>query len=172
MLYLKCTAQVQSIIGLTSSQLSQAEPSVAPLGNWYINRFPLRRRKAFVFMSETTLLSFVLLQGKKPVTVETLPLMLLAGLERLLTMRGLPADAVERALAHYDTGAFSKTGNRSDLGSLNDLVFPDQHIVHHRGGLDQSDLTDIIMRINETPQQRLGWCNSWEVTESKLLDLH
>lgn len=172
MLHLKCTAQVQSIIGLTPSQLLQAEPSAAPLGNWYVNRFSLGRRKAFVFMSETTLLSFLLLQGKKPVTVETLPRMLLAGLEQLLSMRGLPADAVERALAHYDTGAFSKTGNRSDLGSLNDLVLRYQHIVCHRGGVDHCDLTDVIMRINETPQQRLGWCNSWEAAESKLLALH
>lgn len=172
MLYLKCTAQVQSVIGLNPSQLLQAEPSPAPLGNWYVNRFPLGRCKAFVFMSEATLLSFVLLQGKKPVTVETLPRMLLAGLEQLLTMRGLPADAVERALVHYHTGAFSKTGNRADLGSLNDLVLRYQHIVRYRGGVHQCDLTDVIMRINETPQPRLGWCNSWEAAESKLLALH
>lgn len=172
MLYLKCTAQVRSVIGLTPSQLLQAEPSVAPLGNWYVNRFSLGRRKAFVFMSETTLLSFLLLQGKQPVTVETLPRMLLAGLEQLLTMRGLPSDAVERALVNYHTGAFSKTGSRSDLGSLNDLVFRYQHIVSHLGGVDRCDLTDVILRINETPQQRLGWCNSWEAAESKLLSLH
>lgn len=172
MLYLKCTAQVQSIIGVTPSQLLQAEPSEALLGNWYINRFALGRRKAFVFMSETTLLSFLLLQGKQPVNVETLPRMLLAGLEQLLGMRGLPADAVERALAHYDIGAFSKTNNRSDLGSLHDLVLRYQHIVRHGGGLDHCDLTDVIMRVNETPLQRLGWCTSWEVVESKLLGLH
>ena len=172
MLYLKCTAQVQSIIGLTPSQLSQAEPSAAPLGNWYINRFSLGRRKAFVFMSETTFLSFLLLQGKKPVTVETLPVMLVAGLEQLLTMRGLPADVVGRALAHHDTGAFSKTGNRSDLASLNDLVLRYQHMFGHRGGLDHCDPLDVIQRINEIPVQRLGWCTSWEMAESKLLALH
>lgn len=42
------------------------------MGNWYVNRFNLGRRKAFIFMGETTLLSFILFQGKKPVNIESL----------------------------------------------------------------------------------------------------
>lgn len=45
--------------------------------------------------------------------------------------------------------------NRFDIGRRKAHVF-------------MSDLTRIIMGTNEMPQRRLGWCTSWELTESKL----
>lgn len=168
MLYLKCTGVVQKALGLPKTLAAGALPSSAPLGNWYVHRFDLGRRKAYVFMSETTLLSFILFQGKKAVTVETLPEMLLAGLAQLLQMRGYDEDAVERAIAHYQDGVYAKTDSRADLGSLNDIVQRYQWIVESEGGLERCDLTRIIMGINETPQRRLGWLNSWDMTQSKL----
>lgn len=168
MLYLKCTGIVQKALGLHKTLLADAEPTSAPLGNWYVNRFDIGRRKAHVFMSETTLLSFILLQGKTPVTTETLPTMMLAGLTQLLQMRGIGEDAIERAMAHYHDGLFAKTDSRPDLGSLNDLVQRYQWMIEFDGGLNQCDLTRIIMGTNDMPQRRLGWCTSWEVTQSKL----
>lgn len=168
MLYLKCTGTVQKALGLSKTLLADALPTSAPLGNWYVNRFDIGRREAHVFMSETTLLSFILLQGKTPVTPETLPTMMLAGLAQLLQMGGMGEDAIERAMVHYQDGQFSKTDSRADLGSLNDLVQRYQWIIECDGGLDQCDLTHIIMGTNSMPQRRLGWCTSWEMTQSKL----
>ena len=135
MLYLKCTGIVQKALGLPKTLLADAEPTSAPLGNWYVNRFDVGRRKAHVFMSETTLLSFILLQGKTPVTPE---------------------------------GVFAKTDSRPDLGSLNDLAQRYQWMIECDGGLDRCDLTRIIMGTNNMPQRRLGWCSSWDMTQSKL----
>jgi hypothetical protein len=171
MLYLKCTSEVQKVLGLHKENLAEALPSENPLGNWYVNRVPIGRRKAFIFMSETTLLSFVLFQGKKPVTTKFLPQMFLAGLEQLLQMRGFPKDAIDRAFQHYDTGLFAKTDSRADLGSLNDLVKNYQWLIENQGGFEFCDLTAIIMNINETPQRRIGWVNSWDITQSKLCKL-
>lgn len=168
MLYLKCTGVVQKALGLTKTQVADALPNPAPLGNWYVNRFAIGQRKAYVFMSETTLLSFILLQGKKPMTVETLPTMLLAGLAQLLEMRGFGQDAIARALLHYHDGVFAKTDSRSDLGSLNDLVQRYQWLIASDGGLAHCDLTRIIMGTNAMPQRRLGWGTSWEATQGKL----
>ena len=168
MLYLKCTGAVQKALGLSKTLLTGALPSTAPLGNWYIHRFDIGRRKAYIFMSEATLLSFILFQGKKPVTAETLPDMLLAGLEQLLQMRGISQDAIERAMEAYHEGLFAKTDSRTDLGSLNDLVQRYQWVIEREGGLDGCDLTDIIMGTNAMPQRRLGWCTSWEISQSKV----
>ena len=168
MLYLKCTQEVQKVVGLRKENLASPEPSEAPLGNWYINRFNLGRRKAYIFMSETTLLSFILFQGKKPVTIESLPNMLLGGLEQLLQMKGLPASAIDKAFEHYDAGLYAKTDNRSDLGSLNDLVNHYQWGVEGEGGLSHCDLTGIIMSVNDMPQRRIGWQTSWDAVHAKL----
>jgi len=99
MLYLKCTAEIQRILGLTKSTLAQAIQTDALLGNWYINRFRIGRRFFFIFMSENTYLSFILYSGKKPVTAATLPNMMLAGLAQLLHMRGYSQTVVERSLS-------------------------------------------------------------------------
>lgn len=168
MLYIKCTQEVQKAIGLRKEQLVDAESTSAPLGNWYVNRFNLGRRKAFIFMSEATLLSFILFQGKKPVTIESLSNVLLAGLEQLLQMKGLPESAIARALEHYDVGLFAKTDSRSDLGSMNDLVHQYQWIVEDKGGLAHCDLTRIIMDTNGMPQRRIGWKTSWDAVQSML----
>lgn len=168
MLYLKCTGAVQKTLGLSKTLFTDALPSEAPLGNWYIHQFDVGRRKAYIFMSEATLLSFILFQGKKSVSAESLPNMLLAGLEQLLQMRGISQDAINRALLPYHEGRFARTNSRSDLGSLNDLVQRYQWIIEEDGGLDQCDLTQIIMGTNAMPQRRLGWCTSWEITESKV----
>ena len=168
MLYLKCTATVQKIVGLHKENLADAVESEAPLGNWYVNQFKADRKQIFVFMSESTLLSFILYKGKKPVTVESLPNMLLAGLQQLLEMRGLPTAAIEKALLHYESGAYTKTDNRSSLGTLNDLVYIYRHMIESSGGLASCDLTDIIMKINGMPQRKLAWSNSWAVTRAKL----
>ncbi|MDZ7919608.1 MAG: hypothetical protein U5O12_06275 [Rhodoferax sp.] len=159
---------MQKALGLSKNSLINSMPSAAPLGNWYIHRFDIGRRKAYIFMSEVTLLSFILFQGKKPVTVESLPNMLLAGLQQLLQMRGISDDAIDRALVPYYEGSFAKTDSCTDLGSLNDLVQRYQWIIEDNGGLDRCDLTQIIMGTNAMPQRRLGWCTSWEITESKI----
>ena len=168
MLYLKCTQEVQKVVGLRKENLATAVPSSAPLGNWYVNRFDLGRRKAYIFMSETTLLSFILFQGKKPVTIESLPNMLLAGLEQLLQMKGLPKAAIDKAFEHYEAGLYAKTDSRADLGSMNDLVNHYQWRVEHQGGLSHCDLTSIIMAVNDMPQRRIGGRASWDAVQSKL----
>lgn len=168
MLYLKCTADVQKHIGLPKSQMFPAVPSDAPLGNWMVNRFPIERRQAFIFMSESTLLSFILLKGRVGLTPQRLPEMLLAGLEQLLQMKGFAQADIDRALEHYLVVGYAKNDNRAAMGCMNDLVWRYQDTIDFKGGLDYCDLTEIIFKINDTPQRTLGWASSWDVVQSKL----
>lgn len=168
MLYLKCTSLVQKAVGLRKENIADAGTTDAPLGNWYINRFQANRRNIYIFMSESTLLSFILLQGKNPITVQSLPNMMLAGLQQLLEMRGLPSEAIDRAFIHCESGIYAKTDSRSSLGSMNDLVKVYKHMIEFQGGLAKCDLTDIIMKVNDMPQRKLEWNKSWDVAQAKL----
>lgn len=168
MLYLKCTAAVQRAVGLRKENLADADATNAPLGSWYVNRFEADGREIYIFMSDSTLLSFILFKGQRPVTIQSLPNMLLAGLQQLLEMRGFPGEAIDRAFGHYESGVYAKTDNRSSLGSLNDLVRCYQHMIEFEGGLGACDLTGIIMRANDMPQRKLEWNSSWDVTQEKL----
>ncbi len=168
MLYLKCTQDVYKHLGLRKQDLAVAEPTPAPLGNWYIHRFLLGRRQAYIFMSDTTLLSFILFGGKKRVTAATMPHMLLGGLAQLLTFKGYPESAVTAAFKYYTAGRFAATDSRVHLGVLNNLVSHYQWSVAYDGGLDQCDLTNIIMRINTMPQRSIAFKNAWDATRHKL----
>ncbi|MDR7150774.1 hypothetical protein J2W49_002737 [Hydrogenophaga palleronii] len=165
MLYLKCTGEAQKAIGLRKTDLVEAQAVTAPLGNWYVHRFPIGRTKFFLFMSESNLLSFVLYQGKKPVTVQTLPNMLMAGLTQLLAMKGFEPARIDRALQAYQTGLFAKTDSRKLLGCMNDLVWCYTAAVEFEGGLDSCNLTDIIMKMNDMPQRTLDGRASWDLVE-------
>lgn len=169
MIFLLCTGEVQKVLGLRKENMADAEASDAPLGNWYINRFAVDRRKAFIFMSQATLLSFILLQGKVPVTERHLIDMLFGGLEQLLQYRGLSAKSIDKAFMNCDSAMYARTSSRSDLGSLNGLVSLYSHAVNLGGGLGHCDLTDVMMKVNETPQRRFQWCSSWEITQGRLV---
>jgi hypothetical protein len=168
MIQLKCTRTVLKHLGLRTQALAAPQPSEAPLGHWWVHQIRLGRRTAYLFMSEATLLSFVLLQGRKPVTVASLPMMFLGGLEQLLRMKGLPQAAIDRALVPCGNGAFAATDNRSDRGSLNDLAYLYAWIVEGEGGLARCDLTRLIMSTNDMPQRRLAWGTSWDAVRARL----
>lgn len=168
MLYLKCTLEVQKVLRLKRTALVEPEPSSAPLGNWYVHRFSVGRRNAFIFVSDATFLSFILYQGRKPVTTDFLPNMFLAGLEQLLQMKGLPQKSIDQALNWYQSGGFSRTDNRSDMGVMKELIFNYQWLVESNGGLAHCDLTAIILKVNSMIQRRLDWHSPWDIAKSRL----
>ena len=168
MLYLKCTAEAQKAIGLRKVDLSDATVSTAALGHWYVHRFSVGRTRCFLFMSEATLLSFVLYQGRKPVNAQTLPQMFLTGLLQLLDFMEVDADMIARALHEYREGRFSKTDSRKFLGFMNDLVHCYGTMIEAEGGFSACDLTGIIMKINDMPQRTLVWTTSRDLTHKLL----
>lgn len=159
---------VQKVVGLRKGDLTEAEASTTPLGHWYVHRFPIGQTQFFLFMNEASLLSFVLYQGKKPVTPKTLPIMFLMGLHQLLTMKGYQASVIDQVVTGYRDGLFSKTDSRKALGCMNDLVNLYTAMVEAAGGIHECDLTGIIMRLNEMPQRTLDWGTSWDAV-TKLL---
>jgi hypothetical protein len=57
------------------------------------------------------------------------------------------------------------------MGCMNDMVWRYQSMIDYMGGLEHRDLTEIIFKMNKTPQRTIGWANSWDVAESKLRTL-
>jgi hypothetical protein len=167
MLYLKCTKAVQAQLGLRAENLSQPKDSGSALGNWYINRFELENRTAFLFMSESTLLSFILLEGK-PFKQENIALALLGGLEQLLGIEVVERAAIEKVLDQYSEGAFAATDNQSLMGNLRNLAQEYKFFVETEGGLKRCDVGTVILRVNRSPKRRLGWKTAIEATHEAL----
>ncbi len=57
------------------------------------------------------------------------------------------------------------------MGCMNEMVWRYQLMIDYMGRLAHRDLTEIIFKINKTPQPTIGWAYSWDVAESKLRTL-
>lgn len=165
MLTLKCTRKVQEYLGLAKSDLSETPSGDSVLGAWYVNQFTLDRRKTFIFMSERTYLSFILLGARKSNSSKALfPEMCLAAIVQLLRTMDLPLPLIGKVIEDNFESRYARTDSKKVLGNFNDLVFLYRHFVMAGGGFARCNLSDIILRINRTPQRNLGWMNSTEAT--------
>jgi hypothetical protein len=168
MIHLQCTQSVLKILGVKPAELRQAEDTDAVLGNWTVTDLVINRRHAYLFMSDKTLLSFILLEGKRRLALTNVQDMLLAGLSQLLGFLEVPPADVARVLNQLDVVAITKTKDRSLLGNLTSLADEYQHRIHFLGGIDRCDLTKVILSANSGPQRRLGWASSTEITREIL----
>jgi hypothetical protein len=153
---------VQKELGIKPDDICDVRNPDSLLGNWYVNLFTVDRRKAFLFMNERTLLSFIAF-GIRKSNVQKMPELFLRGLEEVLTLEGFSTSAINDVFAGYGSIEFTKTDSRSMLGNMNDLTDLNRHFILSEGGFSNCDLNRITSKINRTPQRNLGWSNSVEV---------
>ena len=171
MLQLRCTQKARSILGVSDASLCEIELGKPSLGGWYVNVFPVERRKALIFVSERTLLSFVIYGARKGNTREPLQLFR-HGLENVLRLLAVPGELVVKALSEYEELEFTKTVSKRVLGNVNDLVFHYDHGIWHDGGLRHCNLSVIHSHVNQMPQRNLGWKHSRDATIEQLAYAH
>jgi hypothetical protein len=142
----------------------QASSTDALLGNWTVTDFVVDRRHAFIFMSDKTLLSFLLLEWKMRFELDNIQLLLRTGLSQVLSFLEVPETRIEAVVSDLDVISITKTKDRSIMGNLRALVDAYQHLIDLRGGLKSCDLTEVILNVNARPQRRLDWATSTEMT--------
>ena len=168
MIHLQCTQSVLKHLGIDPKELQQADDTNAVLGNWSVTSMVIDRRNAFLFMSDRSLLSFLLLEGKLAFDLTRLQGLLHGGVSQLLDFLGVGQKTIDLVLLEMNTIAVARTKDRGLLGNLSSLADDYQHRVMASGGLNSCDLTEIIMSINGGPQRRLGWSSSVEITKQLL----
>ncbi|MDQ2077941.1 hypothetical protein [Marinimicrobium sp. ABcell2] len=158
MLTLKCTKKVQAYLKLKESDLAEPVEGEEGFGAWYVNQFYVDRRKCLIFMNEKTLLSFFLYGVKKTNTrKDTFPELCLNGVFQLLKIEGFSGKSISQFMDNSQDFRYMKTTDRKALGNLNDLMFMYEHMILSEGGLEYCDLTEIIRKMNRTPQKNIGW---------------
>ena len=164
MIYLQCTRNVRKQLGLDGQELRAAPEGVSALGNWTLNRIPLGDRSAFLFMSDRSLLSFPILEGRQGVEMAGIPGLLAHGITQLMQMVGVRPDAYAKLLRDTEEIAVTKSGNRSLLANHNAIAADYIHRVDYAGGIPHCNLGEIIRDVNQTPRSKLKWATSFEVT--------
>ena len=161
------TRAVASRSKLKRENLHKAAQSDAILGNWYVTLTKLNSGNAFVYVSERTLLSFIMLEGER-ITPGKLFSSFVRGLLLVLEMGGHSERILDRVISDYSTGTVSPAEDLSVLGSVTNIALDYAAFIDHDGGVERCDLNEIIMSINSRPSKRLGFDNPFNVTASLL----
>ncbi len=167
MLQFRCTAKVQKELGLKPKDLDEISEANTMLGNWYVNISTIDRRKTFLFVNERTLLSFIL-YGIKKSNIADMHEMFLKALNQLLLMEGADYPIIDKLNNEYFNLKYTKTNSKQLLGNMNDLMSLYKHFIYSDGGLRYCDLTEIIHRINRTPQKNIDWGYSIDLAKELL----
>ena len=131
------------------------DPSAEGEG-WHANLFRVERRKCVLFTHDTTLYS-VFVPGVKKPEFEHMDEVFGQRLFKTLLWDEFPQAQIETMLDRCRSVRFTRSNNRSVLGSMNDLRFQIEVHVAQDGGLEHIDMVDLHHRLNRVPMGAVGY---------------
>jgi len=166
MIHLQTTQKTRNALGIGDVVLDGPGESDALLGDWVVDVIPLGGRQAFLFMSARSLLSFPIMIGVQPPTVEQLPAFLSHGLGQLMQYIDTPTHVAQGVQADLREVALCRATDQSVLASLKALVtlYAKRAKAHGR----PIDLGRIISDVNETPREPLHFLSPFDATQALL----
>lgn len=167
MALLRCSNTLLAQIGARNQPDTVPATPPGRLGDWCATVFALDDRRAALFMSQRTLLSFIILEGKR-FDAEAIALIFWGGLAQVLEMEGYEKQDAEEIVETYSEFFLAKTASASRTSQMNSLIRDYRDLVMSFGGLKRCDVGVVIHEINERPRKALDWATPQEMTEELL----
>jgi hypothetical protein len=152
MLTLQCTQKLLKELKVDLSPVKDTDPITL----WHANLLTLDRRKCVLFTNDQTRYSFLVPGLKKP-DFQRIGEIFLDNLFRCMLNEGIAQKGVENVLNKCSTYCFTKTSSKSVLGSMNDIADIINRTVYHDGGLANTDISEMMMRLNRMPMKPLDY---------------
>ena len=124
--------------------------------SWHANLLRIERRKCVLFTHDATLYS-VFVPGLKKPEFEHLDEVFGQRLFKALLWDEFPQAQIEQMLDDCRRVRFTRSNNRSVLGSMNEMRFHIEVDVEDAGGLERVDLADLHHRLNRIPWSAVGY---------------
>lgn len=147
MIAMQCTQKLLKEVG--QEYQGTINPTV-PLGCWHANLLVLDRRKCVLFTNDKTRYTFLAFGLKKP-DFKMLDEVFRQGLFKNLMRDGFSQEAIEKVLDEIREIVFTRTSNRSVLGTMNDMSSIIKWTVHDEGGLPNVDVVELNSKLNRMP---------------------
>lgn len=152
MLTLQCT---QKLLKELKSDLSPVK-NADPVTLWHANLLTLDRRKCVLFTNDQTRYSLLVPGLKKP-DFKMLGEIFLDNLFRCMLNEGIPQHGIEKVLNTCSSYCFTKTSSKSVLGTMNDIADIIKWTVYHNFGLANTDISEMMMKLNRMPMKPLEY---------------
>ena len=135
--------------------MANVEPLRSFIGGWHANLLRIERRKCVLVTNDKTLYTIFIPGLKKP-DFNDFGEMLRHHLFKNLLHERFTQDKIEAVLDEHRKILFTKSNNRSILGSMNDLKFHLEFFIASRGGLVQAPIYELNRRLNRIPFSAIG----------------
>lgn len=168
MIYLQTSQKARIALGIDNEAFAPPSQTDSVLGNWMVTVVRIGRRRAYVFMSSRSLLSFPVMIGQKTITIEDMPLLLSYGMSRLMEQMQTPQFQRSRLLADFNEIALCKAADTSMIGLFRSVASDYDYHLGRNGGLRHVDMDFIVTRVNSIPRAKLGFHTSFEVSSGLL----
>ena len=156
MLQLCCTKSVIAQFGIAEDSLCESTAGDGTLGNWYVNLFAVSDIKCVIFMSERTLLSFLIF-GLRKDNSTNIAQMFLNGMTQFLESEGFTSDQAEACLGSDRILALTAATNKKAIAAMNAVVRVYEQKIKSQGGFQSCNLSNILSSTNRMPQKTLDW---------------
>ena len=153
MIAIQCTQKLLKEVG---PEFKEAIIPTYPLGCWHANLLLLDRRKCVLFTNDLTRYSFLAPGLKKP-DFKNLEEVFRQKLFRSMRLDGFGQKEIERALEEVQEIAFTRTSDRSVLGTMNDMANIIKWAVYDAGGLLSVDIDEMNSKLNRMPIKPLDY---------------
>lgn len=157
MLTLQCT---QKLLKELNTDLSPVK-DMDPIALWHANLLTLDRRKCVLFTNDKSRYTFLVPGLRKP-DFTHLGELFLDNLFRSMLNDGIPQKGVEKVLNTCSNYCVMTSCNRSVLGTMNDVANIVKWTVVDSGGLMNTDISELMMKMNRMPMKPLEYGYSVE----------
>jgi hypothetical protein len=135
--------------------------------SWHANIFLIERRKCILATHDLTLFSVFIPFLKKP-DFKHFNTVWGQNIFKYLLYEEIPQKQLEIVLSESEEIKFTKTNNRSVLGSMNDMKFQLEYHIHASGGLNFTDIYELNHNLNRTLFSATGYNQPIEMFKKQL----
>ncbi|NOU84721.1 hypothetical protein GC102_02875 [Paenibacillus sp. LMG 31460] len=168
MAVIACTKKVFDLSNFPVSPIP--EVGYRPLNSWHAHLFKVGRKNCVMIMNDLTRYQ-VVLYGVRKEHVKDFQHLFLKNLEIVLRADQFTDQEVNLFLSNMDKLIFTKTHNRSILGSLNDQIFLTQHWIEEYLPTDELNIVDLNIMLNDSVILKLAEGYPRLALKNALLDM-
>ena len=151
MAILRCTKKLLAELNVKPEDIEEQSQGIS---NWHANLISVDRRKCILFTHDITLFSIFLPGLRKP-EFQNIKDVFGQTLFKSLISESFSQSHIELFLDDIRNIQFTKTNNRSVIGSMTDLTFQIKFTISGNGGLANTDIVQLNHDLNRVPMSAI-----------------
>lgn len=154
-------------------ELQQEPTNVVPLnhllGSWHANLLIVERHKCVLVTNDSTLYT-IFIPNLKKIDFQAFHLIFGQHLFKNLLHEGFTQKQIEAVLNEHKEIKYTKTNNRSVLGSMNDLAYQLEYSIQINGGMKGTNILELNHELNRIIFRSINYKHPIEMLRIKLED--